>query len=50
MSLQRKNYLYESSLVTNCIDTNGVKNICYILAYSSMDLNDGIQTVVIDKK
>lgn len=50
MSLQRKNYLYESSLVTNCIDTNDVKNICYILAYSSMDLNDEIQTVVIDKK
>ncbi len=47
MSLQRKNYIYESSLVTNCIDIDDETNICFVKANSSLKLKNTIPTVVI---
>ncbi|MGN0417694.1 hypothetical protein [Anaerostipes faecalis] len=47
MSVQRKNYIYESTLVTKCIDTDDVRHICYIPANSSINLSDDIKKIVI---
>lgn len=38
LSLQRKNTVYESSVVTDCYITNTIKNVCYISPHSDKEM------------
>lgn len=50
ISLQRRNTVYESSVVTDCYYSNNIKKIVYIPEYSYGDITGRVKYVEISKK
>ena len=49
ISMQRKNYLYKSSIITDCVITDEVRKVCYISPNSSCAMTGILQYAEIER-